>query len=87
MTSGHEEVDDVVATLTDQIDQIENPLEGFDPDTSSMLSVMLGTNYAQHIYTLRMYGQSTRTRSPTSLTRRWTISSTGWRTSTSRGST
>lgn len=54
VTSGQEEVDDVVTTLTNQMEQIEKPLSGPQPDTFNVLSVMLGTNYSQHIYRLRL---------------------------------
>jgi hypothetical protein len=52
--SGGEEVEDVVTTLTDQMDQIAERLSESEPDTFNVLSVMLGTNYAQHIYKLRV---------------------------------
>ncbi|WP_306060474.1 hypothetical protein [Natronococcus wangiae] len=54
VTSGHEELDDVVLTITDRMDRIDTHLTGSDTDTFHVLSVMLETNYAQQIYKLRV---------------------------------
>lgn len=53
VTSGHEEIEDVVRTLTEQMDQIDSRLRESGPNTFEVLSVMLETNYAQQIYRLR----------------------------------
>lgn len=54
ITAGGEELDEVVTTLTAQMDRIDDHLREPTPDTFKVLSVMLGTNYAQHIYRLRV---------------------------------
>lgn len=51
---GHEEIDDIVTTLTDQMDQIDTQLTEAGPDTFTILSTMLETNYARQIYRLRL---------------------------------
>lgn len=53
VTSGNEEIDDVVMTLTDQMDLIDARLTKSSPDTFNVLSIMLEENYAQQIYKLR----------------------------------
>lgn len=53
VTSGNEEIEEVVMTLTDQMDQIDTLLTESDTDTFSVLSVMLETNYARQINRLR----------------------------------
>lgn len=53
ITSGHEEIEEVVTTITDQMDEIDSLLTDSDADTFSVLSVMLETNYAPQINRLR----------------------------------
>lgn len=53
IASGHEEVDDVVETLTDQLDRIDALLVESETDTFSVLSLLLETNYAEQIRRLR----------------------------------
>lgn len=52
--AGQGDIDGVVETLTEQMDEIDGALVGADPDTFRVLSVMLGKNYAQQIYELRV---------------------------------
>lgn len=53
VVSGNEEINEVVTTLTDQMDQIDMLLLESETNTFSVLSVMLETNYAEQIYRLR----------------------------------
>lgn len=53
ITAGHEEIENVATTLTEQMDQIDKLLTEPETETFSVLSVMLETNYAEQIYKLR----------------------------------
>lgn len=53
VTAGSEVIDEVVTTLTDQLDRVDALLQESDTGTFSVLSVMLETNYAPQINRLR----------------------------------
>lgn len=54
ITAGGEELDNVVGTITDQMDRVDTLLTRAEPDTFTVISVMLATNYAEQIAQLRM---------------------------------
>lgn len=51
--SGHDEIEDVVTDLTAEMDRIDELLLESDAGTFSVLSLMLVSNYAEHINDLR----------------------------------
>ena len=53
ITSGREDIEDIVTTLTEQIDEIDALIDESETDTFSVLSLTLETNYAKQIHRLR----------------------------------
>lgn len=52
--AGNQELEEIATTLTEQMDEIQDAIEGADPNTFKVLSVMLGTNYSEQLHRLRV---------------------------------